>query len=126
MFPAVLSDCHNSKALPFEKDGLRRTLDVGRLVAVQAQSHYTQLFDGEATWFCPLTISDVEARLDPEIFARIHRSHIVNLDRIAALRHSGDSGLVALSTPVPYRAPVARSRTRWLKQRLQARLGAAE
>ncbi|MDR3496887.1 MAG: MHYT domain-containing protein [Ancalomicrobiaceae bacterium] len=114
-----------AKSLPVERDGLRRALDVNRLSAVKAQAHYTQLFDGEETWFCPLTISEVAARLDPAIFARIHRSHIVNIDRVSMLKQSGDASQVALSTRTAYWAPVARSRNRWLKQRLEARLGKA-
>lgn len=108
--------------LPVERDGLRRSLEVTRLVAVQAQAHYTQLFDGEERWFCPLTISEVEERLDPALFARIHRSHIVNLDRISGLKRLGDASEVTLVSRVPYRVPVARSRNRWLKDVLQARL----
>lgn len=110
------------KVLPVEREGLKRSLDVLRIVAVQAQAHYTQLFDGEETWFCPLTISEVEARLDPAEFSRIHRSHIVRLDKIATLKRSGDAGEVLLSTRVPYKVPVARSRNRWLKAQLQGRL----
>ena len=110
------------KALPVERDGLKRSLEVLHIVAVQAQAHYTQLFDGEETWFCPLTISEVEARLDPAAFSRIHRSHIVRLDKIATLKRSGDAGEVSLSTRVPYKVPVARSRNRWLKEQLQGRL----
>ena len=108
----------HAKTLPIEKDGIRRSLDVARIAAVQAQAHYTQLFDGQDTWFCPLPISEVEARLDPAYFARIHRSHIVKLDRIAGLRRNGDSATVALATQVAYRAPVSRSRQSWLKERL--------
>ncbi|MDR3374707.1 MAG: MHYT domain-containing protein [Ancalomicrobiaceae bacterium] len=114
-----------AKSLPVERDGIRRTLDVSRLSAVKAQAHYTQLFDGEDTWFCPLTISEVAARLDPTLFARIHRSHIVKIDRVSTLKRSGDAGQVALSTRIPYWAPVARSRSRWLKQQLEARPGRA-
>lgn len=104
--------------LPVERDGYRRQLDVARIQAVQADGHYTQLFDGEGLWFCPLPIGDVEAALDPDLFARIHRSHIVRLDRIAAIRKAGDTDHVALSGPVPYRVPVARARRGWLRDRL--------
>lgn len=122
---APVEPARSAASLPVERDGLKRSLDTARLVAVQAQAHYTQLFDGDETWFCPLTISEVEAKLDPAVFARVHRSHIVNLDRIAALKRSGDAGEVALATRVPYRVPVARSKTRWLKEQLRSRLVAA-
>lgn len=108
-------------ALPIERHGTRGTLNVADLVAVQAQSHYTQLFDGRDSWFCPLPISEVEALLDTGTFARIHRSHIVNLDRIAAVRRHGDAGLVTMATTAPYQAPIARARRQWLKQRLEER-----
>lgn len=114
------------RTLPVEKDGLRRQFDVARLVAVQAQAHYTQLFDGEAAWFCPLSISEVEASLDPAVFARIHRSHIINLDRVSSLRGTADAAVVAMTARIPYRAPVSRARQRWLKSRLGERLHPAE
>lgn len=123
--PAASAEVH-ARTLPVEKDGLARHLDVGHLVAVQAQAHYTQLFDGEALWFCPLSISEVEGLLDPKVFARIHRSHIVNLGRVSALRKVADAAVVAMTAPTPYRAPVSRARLRWLKQRLEERLAAAE
>lgn len=107
--------------LPVERHGTRGTLPVAELVAVQAQSHYTQLFDGHDTWFCPLPISEVEALLDPAGFARIHRSHIVSLDHVAALRRHGDAGMVTMAGAVAYQAPVARARRQWLKQRLEER-----
>ncbi len=112
--------------LPVERDGRRLAFDVHRLVAVQAQGHYCQLFDGDQTWFCPLSISEVEALLDPAMFARVHRSHIVNLDQVRAMRRYGDAGLISLATPVPYQVPVARSRRGWLRDLLQTRVRAAE
>lgn len=123
--PAAVGVPH-ARTLPVEKDGLQRHLDVSHLVAVQAQAHYTQLFDGEALWFCPLSISEVEGALDPVAFARIHRSHIINLARVSSLRKVADAGVVAMAAAIPYRAPVSRARWRWLKQRLEERLAAAE
>lgn len=108
------------RTLPVEQAGFRRSIDISRLIAVQAQAHYTQLFDGEATWFCPLTISEVETRLDTGAFIRIHRSHIVKLSSIVAMQRSGDAAIVELRTAVGYRAPVARSRRAALKSRLEA------
>lgn len=36
------------------------------------------------------TMSAMEARLDPERFARVHRSAIVNLSRVAEVRSRGE------------------------------------
>jgi diguanylate cyclase len=111
-----------ARTLPVVKEGLQRQFDIAHLVAVQAQSHYTQLFDGEALWFCPLPISEVETALDPAVFGRIHRSHIINLDRVSSLKGTADAAVVAMTARTPYRAPVSRSRRRWLKQQLGERL----
>ncbi|MBK8161246.1 MAG: LytTR family transcriptional regulator DNA-binding domain-containing protein [Rhodospirillaceae bacterium] len=121
----VASQHATQRSLPVEKDGRRLQLDIARLVAVQAQAHYTSLFDGETIWFCPLPISEVEAALDPMVFARVHRSHIVNLDRVASVRRAADSDVVAMAAKIPYQAPVSRSRRSWLKQQLDARASAA-
>ena len=85
---------------------------------MHADTHYSRLFDGTHEYFCPLSISKVEAQLDPERFARVHRSYIVNLDRVSGLRRSGDNGLLTMQSPVPYTVPVSRARRTWLKERL--------
>lgn len=110
-----------ARTLPIEADGLRRTLDIARLVAVQADGHYTRLFDGERTWFCPMAITQVESLLDPAHFARVHRSHIVHLDRIARLKRQGDAGVLSLATSTPYDVPVARARRSWVQAQLRQR-----
>lgn len=107
------------RSLPVEREGRRRKLDIEHILAVQAQTHYTQLFDGESTWFCPMAISEVEALLDPSIFVRVHRSHIVNLKHVATVRRTAEAAFVAMTGTTPYRAPVSRSRLSILKQRLE-------
>ena len=89
------------------------------IVAVHANAHYTYIFDGAAKLFCPLPISDVEARLDASRFIRVHRSHIVNVDRIVDLRRAGDSGLIELAAADRYTVLVSRSRVGSLRSRLK-------
>lgn len=125
--PVVVAPARPSaRVLPVEKGGRRHNLPVERVVAVQAQAHYTMLFDGEASLFCPLSISEVEAQLDPAIFARVHRSHIVNLDKLDFGRKGGEGGFLNTATEVPYRVPVSRAKRSWLKRRLQDRLMVAK
>ena len=52
---------------------------------VDAEGNYVRLHAGGATHLVRDTLSGVEARLDPERFVRVHRSAIVNVDRIASL-----------------------------------------
>jgi NO-binding membrane sensor protein with MHYT domain len=111
-----------ARRLPVERDGMTHYVTVEDIVAVHANAHYTYIFTGSAKLFCPLAIGDVEARLDGSRFARVHRSHIVNLDRVVGLRRSGDGGLVELAAPDRYSVPVARSRVGWFKARIGSKL----
>jgi NO-binding membrane sensor protein with MHYT domain len=108
----------NGAFLPVERDRAIYLLPVDMIVAVRANAHYTEVFDGSATYFCSLAIGDVEARLEDGRFARVHRSYIVNLDRIVALKITGDNGQLELEGRDPYFAPVSRSRMAWIKSRL--------
>ncbi len=114
------------RALPVEKNGRRTNLPIWRLVAVQAQAHYTLLFDGETTWFSPLPISEIEKILNSTTFARVHRSHIINLDRFTFVRGAGDGGAFVAISDTPYRVPVSRTRRVWLKQQLETRMSLAK
>ena len=79
-------------------------MPVDEIVAVHANAHYTYIFDGKAKLFCPLAIGEVESRLDTGRFVRVHRSHIVNIDRIIGLKRAATTGLVDLGTGALYRA----------------------
>ncbi len=112
-----------AKQLPVEREGATHYVPVDEIVAVHANAHYTYLYDGQAKLFCPLAIGVVESRLDTDRFVRIHRSHIVNIDRITGLKRMGDTGLVDLGTLEPYTVPVSRGRLAWLRTRLGEKAG---
>jgi two-component system LytT family response regulator len=56
--------------------------DVDRIEALQ---NYVQVHVGASTHMLHVPMNTIEAVLDPERFLRIHRSHIVNVRRIAQL-----------------------------------------
>jgi len=114
---------HFARHLPIERDGATHFLAVEEVVAIHANAHYTYIFDGADKLFCPLAIGDVESRLDKDRFVRVHRSHIVNIDRIVGYRRSGDNELVELAGLQHYAVPVSRSRIGPLKTRIAALTG---
>jgi len=71
--------------------------------------------------FVNFTLDQLEAKLDPRRFARVHRSAIVNLDYAAALR-PGFAGTYRLQLKDAARTevPVSRTRARQLRERLGA------
>jgi two-component system LytT family response regulator len=52
---------------------------------IEAFQNYVQLHIGETMHLLHVPMSTIEGVLDPERFLRIHRSHIVNVQRIAQL-----------------------------------------
>ena len=63
---------------------------------LEAARNQVRVHAGQAVHLLRETLSALEARLDPGRFARIHRSLIVNLDRVAEIQpwFSGDAMLV--------------------------------
>jgi DNA-binding LytR/AlgR family response regulator len=61
--------------------------------------------------------------LDNSRFVRVHRSHIVSLERIRGLKRAGDNGIIDLASETPYSVPVSRNRLNWLKARLGVKAG---
>jgi len=113
-----------ARHLPVERDGATQFVAVDSVVAVHANAHYTYVFNGNDRLFCPLAISDVEQRLDSSRFVRVHRSHIVNIERVIGYKRSGDNELVEMQAAEHYAVPVSRSRVGSLKSRVAAITGA--
>jgi two-component system, LytTR family, response regulator len=65
-----------------QKSLLIRTADVDW---VEAAQNYVNLHAGGTAYMVRGTLQELEARLDPRRFVRIHRSRIVNLDRVKEL-----------------------------------------
>lgn len=75
---------------------------------------------GDRHWI-NFTLDELERRLDPGRFVRVHRSAIANLDRAAMLR-PGFAGTwrLQLDDPARTEVPVSRARARQLRERLGA------
>lgn len=73
-----------------------RLVPVGEVDWIEAAGNYVKLHARSGTHLVRSTLKDVEARLDPARFARIHRTAIVNLDRVRFLEPAshGDQAVV--------------------------------
>ncbi|WP_437683907.1 LytR/AlgR family response regulator transcription factor [Sorangium sp. So ce131] len=72
------------------KDGCRVVfLSLDEIDWIEAADYYVQIHAGERSYLHRETMHSVEAKLDPARFVRIHRSAIVNRDRIKELRTQG-------------------------------------
>jgi len=81
------------------KDGARvHIIPVERLDYAEAQDDYVSLHSQGKSHLKQQTISSLESALDPEQFVRIHRSIIVNLERVAKIEpYAKDSRVAVLS-----------------------------
>jgi two-component system LytT family response regulator len=70
---------------------------VADIVHLSAEGNYVRIHTAEKSHLIRGTLADLEARLDPRRFARIHRSGIVNVDAIKEVRaHFHGDYIVAL------------------------------
>jgi two-component system LytT family response regulator len=91
------------------KDGPKvHIIPVVKLDYVEAQDDYVALHSEKKGYLKQQTIASVEAQLDPRRFVRIHRSYIVNLERITRIEpYTKDSRVAVLRDGT--QLPVSRS-----------------
>ena len=104
--------------LPVEGADGTHFIDIAEIRSVRADAHYTRVHDGTRERMCPWSISEAEAQLDPGLFVRVHRSHIVAIPHVTLVRREGDGAIVELDGPSPHRVPVSRARIAEVKARL--------
>jgi two-component system LytT family response regulator len=52
---------------------------------IESASNYVQLYCANQTYLVSDTMNNMEGKLDPMRFLRIHRQHIVNVERVVAI-----------------------------------------
>jgi diguanylate cyclase len=116
--PAPLAKPNYVSMIPIESDSTTRLFPVSDIYAVQATTHYSLVYDGQREYFSPWSISEMEDKLDREVFMRIHRSHLVAVARVKALRKSGESAVVDIGIGITRSIPVSRNHYAEMKSRL--------
>src|SRR5258708_5210769 len=104
--------------LPVEGADGTHFIDTADIRSVRADAHYTRIHDGTRERMCPWSISEAEAQLDPGLFVRVHRSHIVAMAHVTFVRKEGDGAVIELDGPSPHRVPVSRAKIAEVKARL--------
>jgi hypothetical protein len=107
--------------LPVEAADGTHFINAADVRSVRADAHYTRVHDGVRERMSPWSISEAEAQLDPALFVRVHRSHIVALPHVTFVRKEGDGAIIELGGPSPHRVPVSRAKIAGVKARLGLR-----
>ncbi|QCO15608.1 PAS domain-containing protein [Azospirillum brasilense] len=93
-------------------------IDPADAVYVQADGHYTRVHTADGAFFCSLSLSELEARLDGRQFVRAHRRYLVNLRHAQAIDRSDGRAAFVMAAPGSPRVPVSRGRIERLKKLL--------
>ena len=126
---ALLEEREHQRKAPARKAFLTRVmvklanrvvlLKVDEIDFIEADGNYAKLHVGRKAHLLREKMHDLEAQLDPKRFVRIHRSIIVNLDRIKELHpHFNGDYVVLLEDGRQLR--LSRSRRENLEARLKA------
>lgn len=90
---------------------------VNKIRLFESEGNYTRVHFGENRAMINKSLSVLEVKLDPGIFFRANRSHIVNLQQISALQPQPDGGLLA-TLANGTEISVSRRQSRALRERL--------
>lgn len=81
------------------RDGTKvQIIPTMKLDYIEAQDDYIALHSEKRQYLKQQTISSIEEQLDPNLFVRVHRSYIVNLERVARIEPYAKDSRVAVLT----------------------------
>lgn len=109
---AVVSEA-SQRAKPLERvlirDGARvHVIAADKIDFIEAQDDYVSISAEGKAWLKTQRLSELENQLDPQAFLRIHRSYIVNVERISRIEQAGkDSHMAVLKDGA--RIPISRT-----------------
>jgi two-component system LytT family response regulator len=118
--PTVPAVAGYAQRIPVEVRGQTRFVPVDAIDYVTASGPYAELHVGDSAHLIRERMQELERRLDPSRFARIHRSAIVQLDRVESLQQR-PGGELTLRLRGGRELSVSRSRRRELEARLRGR-----
>lgn len=111
--PAHRGTTHLAR-IPIKSGGRTTWIDAPSIDWIEAADYYAQLHVGGDTHLLRCSMTKLEGQLDPSRFVRIHRSAIVNIDRIRELRSDRDCRDLFVVLKDDTRIKVSRSHRRRL------------
>lgn len=115
--PAPSAD-RRSERMVVKSNGRLFFLRAEEIDWVEAAGNYVRLHVGSDAHLLRETMNAIESRLDPEVFFRIHRSRIVNIERVKELQPWFNGEYVVL-----LRNGTKLTLSRGYREKLQSRLG---
>jgi two-component system response regulator LytT len=105
--------------VPVEKAGKKLLLSVEEIFHVMAKDDYSYLFTDGERYLSTLSLAQLEQKLEPRGFFRVHRRFLVNLSQIKeVVPMYGGTLLLTLKDRASTQVPVSRRRVPSLKRAL--------
>ena len=106
--------------IPVVAGGRTELVDYEAIHYVQADGDYSRVHTYDRSYLCTASLGELEEKLPGNRFARIHRSHLVNLGKVAAVKRAGSDRIrLALADAAKTELDVARRQSRQLRERLK-------
>jgi DNA-binding LytR/AlgR family response regulator len=94
-------------------------LDYDQVHYAQADGDYSRVHTYDRSYLCTASLGELEERLPAARFARVHRSYLVNLGKVAGVKRAApDRFRLQLADAAKTELDVARRQSRQLRERL--------
>lgn len=100
------------------KGGVTTLIDVDQVACLAAQGHYAVAKTLQFSAFCPRSLADLERRLDPALFLRVHRRHLVSIRHVLAAERRDGRWHLLMADQAGTRVPVSRGKVELVRRLL--------
>lgn len=108
--------------LPVVRGRATELVDIAEVVHLTAQGHYalatTLNSPPHGALLCPLSLADLERRVDPLVFVRVHRQHLVSLRHVLAAERQDGRWVLVMAGVSGARVPVGRDKVALIRRLL--------
>jgi len=117
--PLPVAGSARVERVPVEKAGKKLLLSVEELFYVMAKDDYSYLFTDGERYLSTMSLADLERKLEPRGFFRVHRRFMVNLEKVKeVVPMYGGTLLLTMKDKASSQVPVSRRRVPSLKKAL--------
>ena len=104
------------RKLAVRKSGRTVLLDLEDVVYISAKNKSTYVHTYENQYLVDLTLSELEERLPAEVFRRLHRSYMINLNKVKEIARAEGAYQVVMADRDETQIPVARRQVKLFRE----------
>ena len=104
--------------IPISTDGRIALIDADQITILRANGHYTDVCVNGKHFFCGISLSQLESRLNPDDYVRVHRSFIVNLAHAEGVERHNDQLFLTMNGSCVHEIPVSRGHAARIRELL--------